>query len=298
MAASVPARGHGPEKFTAGGVLLCSAGRGWRGMSAELRSHPAGEIPSYVPTFTEIAVHVRGASVVTRQASDMLQRTPASPGTIWLCPAGLREEFVRISADIDEVLHIYLLPNPFLALAKHTSQDFTAETVRYDAGFRDPLIAQIAEAVLAELRHETSCGNLLIETLADSLAVRLLGSYSSLRVDPMGEARRGRGLDARRLQRVIDYIDANLGNDLTIEELAAAAMLSRFHFARMFKATTGQSPSHYIGQRRLEQAKVALAQGRSITEIAFDCRFSSESNFVRSFRRATGVTPGQYRSSI
>ncbi|MDO9713003.1 helix-turn-helix domain-containing protein [Paracraurococcus lichenis] len=267
-------------------------------MFAELRSHAAGEIPAYVPSFTEIAVQVRGASVVTRKASDMVQRVTALPGTVWLCPAGLPEDFIRIAADIDEVLHMYLLPNPFLALAKHTSQDFTAEAVRYESGFRDPLIAQIAEAVLAELRHETSCGDLLVETLADSLAVRLLSSYSSLRANPAGEARRGRGLDARRLRHVIDYIDANLNADLTVEELAAAAMLSRFHFARMFKATTGQSPSRYIGQRRLEWAKAGLAQGRSITELAYECRFSSESNFVRSFRRVMGVTPGHYRNSI
>jgi AraC family transcriptional regulator len=64
----------------------------------------------------------------------------------------------------------------------------------------------------------------------------------------------------------------------------------------MFKAATGQSPSRFIGQLRLELAKSLLTEGRSIADVAHDCGFSSESNFVRSFRRVTGLTPGQHRN--
>lgn len=106
---------------------------------------------------------------------------------------------------------------------------------------------------------------------------------------------RSRTLDARRLQRVLQYIDAHLGKEIMVEELASAAALSRFHFSRMFKATTGQTPQKFLGQRRLELAKALLAEGRSITQIAQACGFASESNFGRSFHRATGVTPGRYR---
>jgi AraC family transcriptional regulator len=64
----------------------------------------------------------------------------------------------------------------------------------------------------------------------------------------------------------------------------------------MFKAVTGQSPQRFVGRLRLELSKSLLVQGRSISDVAHDCGFSSESNFVRSFRRVTGVTPGQYRA--
>ena len=74
-----------------------------------------------------------------------------------------------------------------------------------------------------------------------------------------------------------------------------AASLSRFHFSRMFKIATGQSPSTFVGHRRLEMAKVQLAGGLPIAQIAFDCGFSSESNFARSFKRVGGMTPGEYR---
>lgn len=288
---------HDSERY-AGGVILSSAGRRWRGLTAELRTHVVGEIPPYVASFTQIAVLVRGASVVLRRSGGTRQRTVGIRGTIGLCPMGVYEDSTYVMHDIDEMLHVYLSSTPFAALSRHTSVEFSAGSVRNDAGFHDPLIETIAGEILGELRHETSCGDILIETLADALAVRLLNNYSSLNIDPFPGMRRPRGLDSRRLQRVVEYIHANLAKEITVEELAAAASLSRFHFSRMFKATTGKSPSRFIGQLRLELAKSLLIAGRSIADVADDCGFSSESNFVRSFRRATGRTPGQYRSLL
>ncbi|WP_306770182.1 AraC family transcriptional regulator [Mycobacterium sp. KBS0706] len=289
---------EGARTYAKGRILLSSEGRGWRGISAELRSHPAGERPANVLSVTEIAVMVRGTAVVTRQAEGVRQHIVTSSGTIGLSPASVREDYKRVETDIDEMLHIYLSPSPFAALAKHTSESFDAASVRYDAGFRDPLIEQIAAEILGELRFETSCGDLLVETLADVLAVRLLNNYSSIGAGHRRASRRSRGLDARRLQRVTEYIDANLQKEITVDALASAASLSRFHFSRMFKVTTGQSPSRFIGQRRLDLAKSRLVQGASIAQVAFDCGFSSESNFIRSFRRATGLTPGQHRDRV
>src|SRR5262245_3333018 len=275
------------EIFADSRVLLSSAGRRWRGMFAELRTNTAGLIPPYTPSFTEICVQLRGATVVTRQSGSVRQHIVGAPGVIGLCPVGVREDFAHIMQDIEEMLHIYLSPTPFAALAKHTSQDFSTESVNYEAGFRDEHIRHIANEVLGELRCETSCGALLVEILADSLAVWLLKSYSSLSAEPIRTSHRAKELDSRRLQRVIEYIHVNLLKEITVEELASAASLSRFHFSRMFKATTGHSPSRFIGLYRLEVAKSLLVQGASLAQVAFDCGFSSESNFVRSFRRAT-----------
>jgi transcriptional regulator GlxA family with amidase domain len=106
-----------------------------------------------------------------------------------------------------------------------------------------------------------------------------------------------KGLDHRRLQRVFKFIEAHLEGNITVERLASAACLSRFHFARGFKTATGKSPRQYLSERRLNLAMSLLTQGnRSLIEIAFACRFSSQANFSRAFRRATGLTPGQYRA--
>jgi len=290
---------HGPHplqsRYDVGGVLLSSAGRGWRGISAELRSHGPGEIPGYKPSLTEIGVAIRGDGLVTRHAHGIRQRIVARPGTVGIVPVGVHEDFAHVSSFIDEILHIYLSPDSLIDVAKHMAPDFRTGGIRYDAGFQDPLIEGIALALVGELRDETSCGDLLAETLADTLAVRLLTNYSIWGGGPSPVERRTKALDSRRLDRVLDYIGSNLIRDITVDQLASVASLSRFHFSRMFKAATGRSPSRFIGMQRLELAKSLLVEGTSITEVAAVCRFSSASNFVRAFRRATGLTPTQYR---
>src|SRR5215472_1207463 len=79
---------HLRSRYEVGGVLLSSAGRGWRGISAELRSHSVGEIPGYEPSLTEIGVLIRGTTVVTRQGGGVQQRIDGHPGTIGLVPVG------------------------------------------------------------------------------------------------------------------------------------------------------------------------------------------------------------------
>jgi AraC family transcriptional regulator len=288
---------HGPTRHARSRLLMSSDGRGWRGIAAELRSHPAGTLPPCTFSVTEVAVIVRSQSAIGRYAGSKAENFVGSPGMIGLSPSGVHEDYATVASDIGEILHIYLPANPFIALAKHTSRTFDGAAVDYHAGFRDPGIGNIANQIADELRFETSCGDLLVEILADALAVRLLSHHSSAAIDPITAAHRSKTLDSRRLARVMNYINEHLRDEITIEELASAASLSRFHFSRMFKATVGQSPSSFVSQLRLELAKLLLSQGASIADAAFDCGFSSESNFVRSFRRAVGVTPGRFRAS-
>jgi len=291
----MPGTDHLSSRYETSGVLLSSAGRGWRGISAELRSHAVGEIPGYEPSLTEIGVLIRGETVVTRQGGGVQQRIVGRPGTIGLVPVGVREDFAHVAKFVDEIMHIYLAFDSFTALSKEMSRDFRPAAIRYDAGFQDPLIERIALELVGELRRETSCGDLLAETLADSLAVRLLNNYSTWTGAPSQITRLPKALDPRRLSRVLDYVESNLTQEITVDQLASVAALSRFHFSRMFKATTGCPPSRFIGRRRLELAKSLLVEGVSIAQVAQMCRFSSDSNFARAFRRATGLTPAQYR---
>jgi AraC family transcriptional regulator len=101
------------------------------------------------------------------------------------------------------------------------------------------------------------------------------------------------------LRRVLAYIEEHLADDIAVADLANVACLSIFHFTRAFAATMGAPPHRYVSQRRLESAKAMIATGRaSLCEIALDCRFSSQSSFTRAFRRATGMTPAEYRRTL
>ena len=141
-----------------------------------------------------------------------------------------------------------------------------------------------------------SGGRLLAETLAISLAARLMHRHTGHYPDTDGVRLPNLGLDRRRLSRVMEYIEANLEGDLTIAQLSRIASLSRFHFARAFKAAVGKSPHQYVSGRRLERAKELLIRGdHSLLDIAIALNFSSQANFTRAFRKGAGMTPGQYR---
>jgi AraC family transcriptional regulator len=290
--------GHGVEKFPTGRLLVSSSKRAWKGIYAELRSHPAGELPTFTPTSTEVAMLVRGPATVTRRADGVRQKTVASRGTIWLCPAGLKEDFIVISKNIAEVLHIYLPANPFAALAA-ADQGASTESarLRYKAGFRDPLLESIAHCILMEMGQETSSGALLIETLASSLMARLLQSHSNISPELQHSRVFSNRIPDRKLRHVMDFIETHIEDELTVDRIASTISLSQYHFARLFKSTIGKSPHQYVSERRLIHAKQMLSDAdRPLVDIAHACGFSSEGNFCRSFRRATGMTPGQFRS--
>jgi AraC family transcriptional regulator len=289
----------GADKYGATGLLLSSADRGWSGLSAELRSHSNGIVAwKFTQPHTEVSVDIRGnGSVVRRQGGGIFERTVAERGTIWLSPAGMLDDFVELSDPVPGILHVYLPSSLFSSNSLGIELDKSViALLRYQSGFQDPLVVGIAAAIVSELQIQTSAGRLLAETLACSLAARLVQNHVS--PSPVRAFRRitQGGLDRRRLSRVLEYIAANLEGDLTIDHLASITCLSRFHFARAFKAATGRSPHRYVSAKRLDRAKALLAQkDRSLVDIALALSFSSQANFTRAFRQMTGQTPGQFR---
>lgn len=101
-----------------------------------------------------------------------------------------------------------------------------------------------------------------------------------------------RGLSRRALNRACSYIAENLGERFTLNDLAREAGVSRFHFARLFRVSTGDSPMAYLLKSRVERAKQMLLQGElPVCEIAAVLGFCDQSHLTRTFRRLTGVTP-------
>ena len=138
-------------------------------------------------------------------------------------------------------------------------------------------------------------GRLAAESLANVLAVHLIRHVLA----PRRPARRRDGaLPRGRLRAVVEYIEEHLDAGLTLEQMAAVARLSPYHFARQFKAATGLPPHQYVIARRVERAKQLLQTGGdlSLAEVAARAGFSDQSQFSHHFKRLVGVTPGQFRT--
>jgi len=275
-------------------LLQSSAHRGWSGVSAEFRLHVSGRADAFVQPVTEISMVFGGEALVRRRDSGETHSTHAGPGVIWLCTAGQQIDWLEMEQGALEILHLYLGPDALLDYATERGfQGAATQSLHYTVS--DPLLEQIGRAILAELQAETAAGSLLVESLCSSISARLLQSHSMSPLDIAARLSRVGKLDPRRLSRVLEYVHAHLGDQLDIRGMASAASLSRFHFARVFKASTGQTPYQYVSAKRLAQAKVLLAQNQPIAEIALALNFSSQANFTRAFRRGFGITPGQYR---
>ncbi|WP_249143898.1 helix-turn-helix domain-containing protein [Bradyrhizobium lablabi] len=289
------------SKYGADGLLASSATRGWSNLAAELRSHSGMVAWSRPQPDAEICVDVRGSrSVITRRLDGVTDSTVSERGTIWLRPAGVQEGLIDMSEPVPAILHLYLPSSQFSRENLGEGFDTRAiRSLRHEGGFRDPLLAEIAYAIMSELEHETSAGRLLAETLALSLMARLLQSHVGASRSGLVTQASREGLDSRRRARVLDYIEANLEGDLTVARLASVACLSEFYFARAFKAAVGESPHRHVSARRLERAKELLSDAdRALVDIALALRFSCQANFTRAFRRATGQTPAQYRRKL
>lgn len=103
---------------------------------------------------------------------------------------------------------------------------------------------------------------------------------------------------ARRIDRVIDYLRANLSRQVKLEELAKVACFSEFHFHRIFSTVSGETVSNFTNRLRLEKAARLLRYSRqTLTNIAFDCGFSSSATFSRAFRSGYDTSPSQFRKT-
>jgi len=102
-----------------------------------------------------------------------------------------------------------------------------------------------------------------------------------------------------RINRVIDYIEKNIKNDLSLKTLADVAHFSPFYFHRIFSAVVGETLNHFIQRIRIEKAATLLIANRkiSVTEIAFECGFSGSSTFARAFKDTYKISASEWRNT-
>jgi AraC family transcriptional regulator len=158
----------------------------------------------------------------------------------------------------------------------------------------DPLLEQLAIAVVTALRDGSVQDGLYVDTLAQMMAVHIARHHSS-RSRPVSTAAT-KPMCSWKMRRLIDFIEENLDADLSLEVLAVEAEISPLYLPHAFKAAVGQSPHQYVLQRRIQKARSLLTSTDGpIADIALAVGFSSQSHLSNWFRRLVGVSPASYR---
>ena len=157
---------------------------------------------------------------------------------------------------------------------------------------RDATLAGAVHTLHAQL--ETDHTTLLeIQSRFLNMLTRLVARHAD---DPPPQRRTGR--EPAAVRRAREYIDACYSENISVEQLAAVARLSPFHFIRVFGAHLGMPPHAYLMQARVRKAKTLLDKGWRIVDVACDTGFVDQSHLTRHFKRTLGYTPGQYRNSV
>lgn len=211
-------------------------------------------------------------------------RVTGHPGAICIMPEGCGSDW-EIDAPF-RFVHLYLSDARLRSAYARThdrdarSLDLPEATFVTDPGLARPL---------AELACATGAGDI---TRAETALADLVGALHSRPVTIRA------GLAPHILRRADEWIEAHLDQPIHLDDLAALAGLSGFHFHRMFRLSRGIAPHGWITARRVDRARALLRTDQPIAAIAAECGFSSQSHLTRVFHRLTGRTPADYRAAV
>lgn len=234
--------------------------------------------------------HLGGAANVPLRVDRRWLEQPSQPGCFSLIPPDVPTRW-RVNG-ITDAITIHLGRECFDGLLEMTREALIAK-LPIRCGERDTVIGGLIATLVREVRQPGEVGALVVDAIMDSIVLNLLrGTGRSGQVPARG------GLSPRTLRSSIERIEASIEHGVSLQELASEAGLSRAHFSKAFRQSTGFSPHRYLLKCRIDKAKIKLSGTKvSLSEIALGCGFSSQAHFTEYFRREVGSTPLSYRQT-
>lgn len=264
----------------------------WPGALRVHRAHvQPGKMLEHVNDFHEVSVVLDGALKTGKCNSVGRRVVTANRGpNVCVTPAGQ-----SIAAEWNGRLdHLGMFLNASF-VSRTAAENGFSPNVEFAEVYtkQDPLIQNLGLTLLETADHSDQLGSLFADSLIQTLTLHLLSNYANATPAP---AVISGGLSGYRLNRVVEFIDANLENDISLADLSTVAGLSSFHFSRAFRKSTGKTPQQYVMQQRLERAKLLLARPElPIVEVSLRSGFKNQSHFTSWFRKYTKFTPKLWR---
>lgn len=272
---------------------LSSAQSPWEGALLERHAHFPYTIDKHQHLTHFLCLHLSEPAPFVWRSEGKLGNKTIGPGSIIVVSRGT-EDTISFPKPVKRILL-----NLETSVLQHAfPENDTGRDVEFipQWGVENPQVEHILRALEADLEAGVPTGKLFGESLLCALAVHLQHSYA---VTPLRPAKPGNGLPRARLNRVIEYVEANLDQEIALTALAETAGMSTHYFCELFKDSVHVSPHQYVLRRRIERARKLLSDpGVTVLEAAVRSGFSDQSHFTKIFRRIVGVTPTGYRAAL
>lgn len=275
-----------PFKFATAGdpTLTFGRSRDWGPLGAREVHATPGRYPGTVSADHRVIFYLTPGVTTDCVCEGVGHRRIGAPGDFDLVPGGAAG-FWEDHAACD-MISVRLAPGFVADTAEALGAPADRARLAPRIGARDPLVEHVALALAAELAAPAAAGRIYADSLAVALATRLLNTTAGA---GMGWRQT---LSKPQLRRILDYVDANLDGELSLERLAEVAGISIPHLTTLFRRTMGQSAHAYVMERRVHRARQLLLDKRlPIAEAALEAGFAHQSHMARWMRRLLGVTP-------
>jgi len=286
---------HTNGELFAGGtpspVVLSSVGTKWNDIVLEQRHFPSSELADVMYKPHVIVINISHSITGEYKKEGRFQRLFKERGAISLFPS--HQPFSqRLKVERGAFANVlFLALNPVFISRVAEGLELDANRIELIEKRRstDPALHHIAMALRAGVQSGAALDRMYGEALSTALAVHLLREYGAA---VLGPKRHDGGLPREKLVRAVEYIHDQLDTDLTVSGIAQAVGMSRDHFTRLFKKSTGQTPCGYVVEARVRKAKELLTTGKfTISEAAFHVGFADQSHLTRHFKRVFGLPP-------
>jgi AraC family transcriptional regulator len=169
--------------------------------------------------------------------------------------------------------------------------DAASAQLRDLSAFTDAVLDSLMEPLREELMRRQA-SSLFVQGIAQAIASHLARNYAETVKERSGSP----ALPGYKLRQITDWMAEHFAEEINLDQLAARAGLSKFHFHRLFKSATGMSPSRYHLDLRMNAARRLLRETKeSIVAVALEVGYTNPSHFAQLFRRETGLAPSDYR---
>ncbi|HEX2735155.1 MAG TPA: AraC family transcriptional regulator [Polyangiaceae bacterium] len=202
-----------------------------------------------------------------------------------------------LTSHVDKPFDILLfyIPRAALDALADEREAPRSESLRVTPGasIDDPVIRHLGAALMPGLGIPEQVNRLFVDHLALATLAHVGKRYGTT---PLLDDRPRGGLGAAQVRRAKELLMTHLDGDLSLDDLARECGLSRSHFARAFKTTTGQPAHRWLVDRRIERAQeLLLNSALSLSQVAKLCGFTDQSHFTRVFAARVGAGPGRWR---